>query len=588
MPHTSQHGEAVEVITPAHEQLQKAREALLQIRQMGEGAVADAVEAANMEGVSADATLELDMVGIIDAVETEEDRTLQALGHADQSHPDLLTSAFENAVEAGVPQEDLEEVAEGVEAVIQQHEVLALPEALGERIAEAYEASSFEQTPELREAIKAYYEDHYRLAGVIEGVIDGVLIEPSGLDGKIDNFFLRETARKLLETTDRGDTLLAVQEVLYSDLFQENAVGLETLSEVEQGIARHLAEKLREKAVQEGHAIAYERWDTKELRYDWAEGVGHFPTYASRELNEPSKITVPEPYDKKELWNDMRHAGQLEFHNSGRLGYASREGFVLRSRTRQKELTGSFHSQMGTAHERPGGNMHSNLVHFSETYSAEEYKNQVSGLGNSEEESPFSAATAAVPLAEIIAVAPYARDAEYAVLELKNPEDLAKVPILDKIGAIGAQGSDRSGLHGEDRVFMADYRAEHALNAANYDIEFGRTGMVVLTESEKSTGITFGHGEGYAKEVVVPDILRTQAGLSEEEFRQSQREARRAQETAIQDLQRQSRENPKYKGKVIVPLRRGVFEFVPEAASQAPAARRSGLLKRVVQHAPAA
>ncbi len=588
MPHTSRHGEAVEVVTPAQEQLEKALDLLRRIRSTGEGAVSDAVEAANMDGVAPEATRELDLAGILDAVEAEEGETIQALKFADEKNPDLLTEAFDDAVVAGVPEKDLELVAEGVEAAIDEAEVLALPEALGERIAEAYETSSFERSPELQEAIKTYYEDHYRLARVIEGIIDGVSIRPEAVDGKIDNYFLRETAKKLLLAKDRGAALFAAEEVIHTDLFKENAVGLETLTEVEQDLARNLAEKLRQRAVQEGLAVAYESWDTKEVRYDWAEGIGHLPQYSSRELRKPTDIVVPTQFDLQELWNDTRHAGQLEFHNSSRLAHSAREGFVLRSRTRQKELTGSFYSQMGVVHGREGANMHSNLVHFSETYSHDEYKAQLSGHGNRQEDEPLSAATAAVPLAEIITVAPYARDAEYAVLEFKNPTDLAKVPILDKIGSIGSQGSDNYGLHGEDRVFMKDYREAFAHVAANYDIEFGHTGMVLMTETEKATGMTFGHGEGYAREVVIPDIQKPQTNLSDEEFRLRVKEARRPQEEAIRQLQRQSRERQEYRGKVIVPLRRGIFEFIPEASSSGSRTKRSEQLKKVAQHSPAA
>jgi hypothetical protein len=489
----------------------------------------------------------------------------------------------------------------GGETTVQRPEVLQLPENIGERVNKAVEASSFEPTPEVKEAIKGYYEEHYLLGSVIEKVIknEAGTVDIDSLGSLISNHYLRETAKELLEQGDRFKALKLAEDALCMDLFREDALPLETISETENNYAQKMAQSLRDKAVEDGFAVTF----TSELYgdepvYFWKDGVGNIPLNQSRQLRDPRKINIGNEWDEQQFWKDTRYAGQLEFHNTGQFGKVSREGFVLRSRTRQRQLKGSFYSQMGTVHTSSGGNMHSNLPHFTETYSDFEYKSQAEGLGNVIEKDPPTPASAAIPLAEIVDIAPYARDAKYGVLKLKEGSNTRVIPIKDKIGSIGSQGFDNHGEHGEDRVFMADYRADNVEGAVNYDIPFGDVGKVVMTESEKRSQ-TFGHGKGYAEEVVIPDIKvgdyskikQAHPEMSDREFTDFYADIieqnRRSQAEAIQKLQAESINKHKYANKVVAPLRRGVLEFMPEAKGFGGQIDRTHRFKKVSAYAQA-
>lgn len=242
--------------------------------------------------------------------------------------------------------------------------------------------------------------------------------------------------------------------------------------------------------------------------------------------------------------------------------------------------------------------MHSNLPHFSETYDYHSYKQQATRLGNASETDPASPATAALPLAEIIAIAPYARDAEYAVLTPRDQSVLEKITVNDKIGDIGSQGSDNHGIHGEDRVFMAGNQVDHVAEAVNYDLEFGMNGYILMTESEHASGLRVGHGYGYPKERIIPDIVNPKyievrskhQEMTDDEFNayfdELRKQARVEQAENIKQLQAESRNDPKYAGRVVMPLRRGVLEYEPEAKTEGARDRRTYRFKHIVQHAP--
>ncbi len=533
-----------------------------------------------------------DAVGTVLVEGAMEARGQQQTGDSQNPILTLIEDGYEEAVNDGLDVfgndtlpdgENLKEVVIDITGQ-ESHkslEEIALPRSINERINLAYETSSFKQSPEVKEAIRGYYEDHYKLGALVECVIDGSGdgIDRASIDDQFENYYLREVAKNLLSQSNRLDALMAAEAVLGEVLFNEIAVAQETLSEAEDAYIIALAEKFHQKAVSEG--FAYRRpiqGAAGGTRYDW-----------NRDLPVPHKAAHMIKFDQNQIdarrstanldfWEDTRHAGQLEFHNSGQFDKISAPGFVLRSRTQQQELTGTFHAQMPT-HQRPDGNMHTNLPHFSETYDPRNYKAQVDGKDVVKVDGRSFPATAAIPLAVIISTAPYARNARYGIVELKDIGQLDQVPVKDGTGDIGSQGADMHGLHGEDRVFMADNRSEHARKAVNYDLNFGDTGYVVMTEVEKNnttdgTSQAFGHGQGYAREVVVPgiDFLAFQeqhrdlpADEQSRLYAQQLNEVNSKQAAAIRELQQQSRESPEYKDKLVVPLRRGVIEFVPEA-----------------------
>jgi hypothetical protein len=306
------------------------------------------------------------------------------------------------------------------------------------------------------------------------------------------------------------------------------------------------------------------------------------------------------------------------------MGEIAKSGFKLSSRTHRAEKDGFYDSATGI-HEGNGYAAHTNVIHWSEEYMTDEYKTDLKAAGRTDERVRHPA-TIAVPLAEVIATAPYARDSEYGVLELK-PDTEAEVTINDSARIAAAADywanvgeRDVMGRSGKDRIFFADNRLDHVKAAHNYVLDAG-AGMatdqgnlskIILLQRDldRLAKAKFGEGDasyddlpyygagyGYPGTTVLPfDFASTNRpgeknfpDVSAHKMREynvnpayvlNQRTANEHHSyredglsldkqmaelrTQIRELQRESRESDRYAHKVVVPLRQGVIEFMDE------------------------
>jgi hypothetical protein len=466
--------------------------------------------------------------------------------------------------------ESAQDITEADHSLKSQLETLS--PSLEARIEQAHEDSSFKQSPEVADAIDGYYKDHYRLGKVIEKVLEDevTLSDAEAVDSLFGTQLMKETAKDLItqaaNPATRGVALFKAQAAISERLLKERVVATETVAEPEDEYTKHLAEWLNGVAIAEGYAVSTGRGGEEAV---WDNAKIGMPEYRMvQSLLSVNRLVLPSSeWQNEGLWNDTRMAGQLLFHNTGNINEVARQGYTLRSRTQQRKLTGAAYTQMGVSNNRQYG-QHSNLVHWSETYDHNSYKKQA-GLLYRGESARSAPGTLAVPLAEMIKIAPYARDSVYGVAELKDGADKSRVTVNDKVDYIGGQGTDYKGKHGEDRVFMADYRADHTDEAINYDIHVGSmNGLQIFTETEMYVDHAdggFGTGEGFPGIVVLPYRSMLDPANNHRTFEDRKPDQERLSQV-IKDLQADYQNRPAYKDKVVVPLREGVVEFVAEAA----------------------
>ncbi|TAH34250.1 hypothetical protein EYC59_03115 [Candidatus Saccharibacteria bacterium] len=457
---------------------------------------------------------------------------------------------------SGVTQESAEVIANP--SLTQ--ELAQLPEKLQPRITEALEASDFAPTPEVKEAITGYYTDHYKLATVIDKALDGKITPEDAAqmsqEPLADTFAVDQAMRGILEsstdTSRREEVLRDADKLIRGMLFQECAIGATTQTEQEAQIASDLSVKLIERAVDEGFATtpkdgSFSYWNRQ--------GGGSLP--------QPSEVADRVRTFGDRFWKDSRHAGQLLFHNTSNFKDVALSGYRLMSRTQQLEETGTFYAQMAI-NLSPGQNMHSNAPHWSENYDPTGYKIPKNNA---------TPGTLAVPMAEVIKTAPYARNAHYGTVVLKEGHEgvIDKVTVNDTIHSIGVGSADSQGASGLDRVFAADYRASQASEAYKYAIDPGSKALQIFTTGEERVyyegSDTYGIGENFpAKRILEYNYGGTADPLYDRPNQDlAAREAMKASlNEQIRTLQRQSRQNEKYVGRYVVPLRQGVMEFVAE------------------------
>lgn len=465
-------------------------------------------------------------------------------------------------------------------AVVAPAETYTDPEKLNARIGEALSSCEVEATPEVREAIKGFYEDHYSFAELIHKAVDGTLT-PEECDTILDKNvgkiiaaedvegFIRISptgryASEQLPSVNHASTLLAAvtkeqlantdssraaelrkatlihASLLIEQLFNESALPITTIGSEETKIISDLFDKIATASTSE-FPDASLNGDTLQ----WSSGV----TYASSESKQELISRVERTRD--EFWSDTRMAGQLLYHNTSRLDEISKSGGLM-SRLEQKRRTGTFNAQTGDANH---GMHHSVVPHFSESFSPLEYKIT---KGAEAEDGHISTGTIAIPLANIIEAAPYARDAQYAVVAAKNEAVLEKVPMHDTVGQIGGGGVDEPGESGGDRVFFASAAQSGDKAPDEYVLPTGgprtpatRNTLIFVGDREIAASPTYGLGEQF------PDRLHIQDEQQAAEF--------------IKELQ--DRYIQQNRDKIVVPLRRGIFDFKPEGMEWAPGYR---------------
>jgi hypothetical protein len=478
----------------------------------------------------------------------------------------LAIAEAELAAQSVLPEKD--EASESIEEP--QPRLLESFDLKG-RIQEAYKSCEIKLSGEVMEALKGFYTDHYELADMI-GVACGDEISEEELlailereDGVVERSHFDEFSKsyqylsfpaapsaesgvRLLahlklkeiqakteeEKKEARDTILrCASACLEETLFQETSLGITTLEPKDLDLIEALFNKIvgasngtSAQPAQSYHDGSTIEWPINN-KTNW------------HRARNPKYIVEDIQRKKENFWDDCRMAGQLEIHDTGHLPLITSRGNILLPRTEQYRRYGTMHVQTAA-----GERMHSVVPHFSERIDPSSgYKIAGTHHKYKTDETDKGGGSILIPLADIIRVAPYARDAHYGIVEQKDPERiLVSPPNSDHITNIGVGQPDREGHHGPDRVFFASSRVEDGPDS--YEIKLGATSTILFIGDDipKATG----YGQGYGFPVL--DYAETPGDASHK----------------VRATQQRTLEHPTYKGKLIVPLRRHVFNFIPE------------------------
>lgn len=472
-----------------------------------------------------------------------------------------------------------------------------LPELLAPRIEKAIDACEFENSPEVSEAIRGYYNDHYKLALIAERAIQGESVDPEIIardDTTLEAYDLVRSVHDMIDESDRASQFQKINELIKTKLFAEVGVGITTIDDGETAVVEGLYDQMLEQARAEDIRITY-------------------PAH-------PGELRRIRESQTKNFWKDSRAAGQLEFHNTPFADKLAAENFMLRTRSNQVEHTGDFQA-VTIASEG-----HSQSLHFSEEYMTDGYKRVQAGKQVAE---VTVGGTIAVPLAEVVKQLPYARGGEYGVVTLKNNVE-PKMTVIDSANILALGGGENPGgddlqpsEYGTDRTFYADKFDQK--KAENYALDFGRAtnskhgpaSSIIYLERDLNTAyrqqyklnagridhrIDFGAGEGHpivkvldfdygkisasdvhgamkpGERFVPKDLANYSAnslGIIDPRLERkvtehySYREGTLPEQQAhklraeVETMQRESREHPNYRGKAVVMLRGGTMAFEP-------------------------
>ncbi|MEI6481320.1 MAG: hypothetical protein WCO19_03380 [Candidatus Saccharibacteria bacterium] len=441
---------------------------------------------------------------------------------ADQTNADGPPDYFSAAPE--VPTEAISTPRSEAVADLQPEVVLASrsaemlqPEVLEQRTETALEKCDFEATPELKDGIKSYYEQHYALAAGVETVLveDPQMLseedraqriatmqeaqsrpdsELPGFDenGKVEailglpaeagilgDIVERVRLERLKQPDDEHlkhvELLLAIKAT--HALFAESSIAATTVDAPEIAKVHELSVALKvrlEKANSEG---VDPQLPTGSINPDMHELIRDSSSATDiSALDHPAEASAQA---EQAFWDECRFGGQLMFHNSSEAVSVAATGSILPRRMQRQEL-GTVTA--GTAETTDSGDLHSPTTHWSESYVPEEYKRGENG------------GTFAVPMSTIVEAAPYGRDSQYGVLTLKESSLKAsdKVPRSQGVGKIDAGQADSRGRGGVDRTFYktaenvdADAPIESAPDG--YHVDLGPDGFVVIdSDSERA------------------------------------------------------------------------------------------------------
>ena len=475
----------------------------------------------------------------------------------------------------------------------------ALPSELRERIDQAVESCEFEDSEEIEEAIKGYYVDHYKAALIAEQIISGQPVDPEIIsrdETALDAYELTKNLERIITTTDRGAQLNDLNEFIEKHLFAEVAVGQTTMSERELALACGLAEQLTKQAEQEG-------------------------VYITRPTTE-QEIIAKRQSRVKEFWEDSRAAGQLEFHNTPFADKAALDNFKLRTRSNQLEHKGDFNA-VTTATEGHSQSLHFSEEFMSDGYKKVQLGKQVDEVTiGGTIAVPLAEVVKQLPYARGgeygVLTLKDGVEPKYTVTDTAN---------IYAFGGGENPGADdtQPSKWGTDRTFYADkYDRKKGENyALDYgmmmhpDDGYGPTAQVIFTDRDINEAhreqflingknidhrINFGSGRGYPLVDVIkydyghqsfsgvhgvmkegtpfvpPEVADYSAnalGISDPRLKRVATEYYSYQEgvtpeqqeevlrTTIRDKQRESREHPRYRGKVVAMLRGGTMAFKP-------------------------
>ena len=446
--------------------------------------------------------------------------------------------------------------------------------------------------PEVNEAIKGYYVDHEVTLTAMKGLMgasESDIAELAALGGPglgIENATLTAGLNRLVVLKQRGEeqNFNELSKAMLRLVYREPSVGQLTLDVTE-----------KQRIAQSKANIACELDRRMHKATD-------LPRMIERELASLDS-------SEKSTRSEVRNAGQLLFHNSSYGEQIWQQG-ALRGRAQQGETQESV---MMTTVDRVD---HSQSTHWSEFYDPQAYKQPTEQQRDSGIEP--QAVTYAVPMAEMIKRAPYARGLEYAVVDARPGERVRAADVgglgSHVVGEIGAGAPDTTGWGGAstDRVFWAS--ADNAAEGAGYDIPVmgdeivafnPKTGISESTvyqlqsESDLVTGMhgfkgtvtdqerryiatqsakdvmydrgkrinhpNTGTGYGYPDRRIIEDMnFSTEPGTGMDTSNLSHRDANKAAaEPVIRQIEKESMD--RFEGKYIVPLRAKESEFMFKA-----------------------
>lgn len=434
-----------------------------------------------------------------------------------------------------------------------------LRQALDIRIEDAITNCEIATSPESKEAIRDYYEDHYRLASTIHNIVSGEQIDHSDYDQSLTdtpftmrNHFIKlnEADANYRENPDSSSVKMELVETTVeamNDLFTESSLGIITLSTAE--MTKRLALIDQVSAFAESLGFAIERPNYGYDKDDPQIEVIIRPGAKRGAGNRTVSILAGAPTVKsavKQFQGDIRNAGQLEYHSSAHIGQIIESGGIM-PRNEQARKNGS-HTVGSSRYEIYRGHHHSNVPHFSEIMAERpEYTDISDGS-----EVPLQSGTIAIPLARIIKEAPYARDALFGIVTIDESKSEYVPPqkSITTVGTIGAGSPDRVGdSTGPDRVFFSSHKDNADSSPDSYKIdvvgqEAGPSTVIFIYEDGAFNQVPLPQGEQF------PRIIRV---MKTDSLSKKRRE-----------IQKEADE--KYEGMVIIPLRRDVFEFRPENA----------------------
>jgi hypothetical protein len=465
-------------------------------------------------------------------------------------------------------------------------------EFIDARVEKALAESPFQQSPELADSFKTYYETQYALDGLITDTLNNELpSDPeqkatlsASLEAVIQSSHLplesiQEVASSIINSNHEpslyaqatGPVLASIRLARLQDpeskqlqraeltaasaalesLFAEPSVMVTSVGQedIERIKAAHdvLAQKITESGLFNKNGRAMDLDHGSSL-------VDHLKDNPAYMVDRARQL----------FWDDSRFAGQLLFHDTNRMDKIWSEGALL-PRRMQQEKYGEFTTQNK---EYDGDRLHSPTPHWTEDYDINQtYR------GKDQQ----AQGTIAMPLAEIIKYAPFARDAQYGTLKLKagaEADIIPQVTVHDTIGYVTGGTSDAQGRFGLDRTFYQsahDVAPDAPLESApdGYRLPLDETSTwVQLGKEKQKQGKLYGTGEHFPDQVVInikedPDSDKGMFDLSPR-LSLDEKLALSAANTAItahavKEMQHMS--ISKYGNELVVPLRSGVMNF---------------------------
>lgn len=473
-----------------------------------------------------------------------------------------------------------------------------LEEIIELRSREALDSIDFIDSPEVKEAVVGYFNDHYSAGEAVRQALAG-----EGEVGEIDDSVphAMKRALELLQLASqehqqnpdsREATISLIKNAVNIGrrLFTESSLGVVAVNEEDKQFRRTVCEEIL--AFAQKNNLLWLFSSTGVSREDYIPGFAETKLVYKRDVSEGEMdafietetasegrvfVSDPEKNDmavisarldegllerldqeaERKFWNDVRHASYLEFHGTGVAGDLLVEGML--SRNEQIRRKGAYYTSNMRATD---GKHHSNVPKLSEFLPSGEYTGDATGSSaNAESSTTYTPATIGIPIADVVKVAPFARNAEFAVVRVRelDEEKVAQhVSSEHSEKQINVGSTESAGTSPEfslQRGFFARPDEVSAVMPDEYEIPI--TGMGASGDIPASTSrllITYSDRErwpvplGYQFPQHVEVESRDTGSIVRE----------------VQQFEASLAENPRYAGRYVVPLRRGVFSFMPE------------------------